>query len=77
MKTNWIPRPALTQQEMTELVISVSAYIKPTTPCAKYKEVMNMKSKYQAAYGVAELAKDCARALERLNTRGSDGNSKG
>lgn len=78
MKTkSWKAREPLTDQEMKDLITSVSAHIKPSTPCAKYKEVMNMKSKYQSAYGVGQLAKDCELAQQRLKDRGKDGNSKG
>jgi len=69
---SWKAREPLTDQEMKDLIISVSAHIKPSTPCAKYKEVMNMKSKYQSVYGGAQLAKDCELALQRLKDRGKD-----
>lgn len=56
--SNWTPRPALTENELKNLISSVTDYIKPTTPCAQYEKVMYMKNRYEAVYGTEQLKKD-------------------
>lgn len=75
MSRSWTKTPPMTDQQIQELILSVSAYIKPSTPCAKYNEVMNMKHKYQAQYGVSQLAKDYELAQQRMKRGKNDNDS--
>lgn len=70
------PREPLTQQEMNQLLSSVQLRSTPDDPCAKYPELVRMKSRYYAQFGEGQLYKDCKLAQQRLEGVGG-GNSKG
>lgn len=70
------PREPLTQEEIIQLLSSVQLRSTPEDPCAKYPEVVRMKSRYYAQFGEGQLYKDCKLAQQRLEGVGS-GNSKG
>lgn len=61
------PRPPLTQEEIKELIASIQLRSTPTDPCAKYSELVRMKTRYNAQYGEGQLYKDYKLAQQRLN----------
>ena len=63
----------MTQEQLIAAIESAYEYVRPKTPCAKYQEVMQMKSRYQSEYGVSQLAKDCQTAQSNMITRSVDG----
>lgn len=69
------PRAPLTQEEIQELLASVQLRSTPEDPCAKYPELVRMKSRYYAQFGEGQLYKDCKLAQQRLEGVGG-GNSK-
>lgn len=60
------PRAPLTQEEIIQLLSSVQLRSTPEDPCAKYPEVVRMKSRYQSQYGESQLYKDYKLAQQRL-----------
>lgn len=70
------PRAPLTQEEIQELLASVQLRSTPSDPCAKYPELVRMKSRYNAQFGEGQLYKDYKLAQQRLEGVGG-GNSKG
>lgn len=61
------PRPPLTQEEIKELLDSVQLRSTPSDPCAKYPELVRMKTRYNAQFGEGQLYKDYKLAQQRLN----------
>lgn len=71
------PRAPLTEQEINHLLSSVQLRSTPEDPCAKYPELVRMKSRYQSQFGEGQLYKDYKLAQQRAGERGKNGNSKG
>jgi hypothetical protein len=63
---NWKPRAPLTQEEINQLLSSIQLRSTPEDPCAKYPELLKMKSRYRVQFGEGQLYKDYKLAQQRL-----------
>jgi len=75
--SNWTPRPALTENELKNLISSVTDYIKPTTPCARHKETLSMRSLYIMKYGAEALKEDYEKVQAVLRSYNESKNNRG